>query len=112
MSVGSSAPTDRFNLVGQTWVRPDGVKVFESAGDMLDYFGQIAPIQLTATGDPANETVWTGAAGFPATSTNCTNWTSVSEDAQYGTSSLASVDGASTGNSACTPSRAVYCFQE
>jgi hypothetical protein len=109
-------PSGRMDLSGPPWVRPDGVKLFDSSNDITSSNRLLAPIQVPADGlDPVNDNVWTGAADFSGVNGNCTDWTEVEfNDAVVGRSALAGLAGASFVGSGCEPDATfpVYCFQQ
>ena len=114
VATGTSAPSERFDLSGSTWVRVDGVKVFEQTIDISVQTGveQFAPVQLTADGTPTNEAVWTGGV-FGSFVSNCLDWSTTAGDpGMCGRSSLATRFGAGQCWSPCSASLPIYCFEE
>jgi hypothetical protein len=78
----TASPVSRFSTTGPTWVRPDGVPVVTTAGDLATDV-LVSPINQTASGTyiAGGYLVWVGAnslgaAGTPAST--CNGWSSSS----------------------------------
>ncbi len=119
LSTTSEAAANRFDLSGPTWVRPDGVVLWESAQDVA-FQSPLAPIMVKANGIPRGALVWTGAKNASLVSLSngqesCRDWTSA-----------VVTDGGNTGHAAyngvryfndrgaesCSALRHLYCFEE
>jgi hypothetical protein len=123
LATSSGSAISRFDLNGPPWVRPDGLRIVDSARDITRTV--LAPLEVEADRAiaPRNLQVWTGAETVdgPATDT-CKDWTSASsaDVAVGGASSKAGYDWfAGSGRKkgapiSCDRAAAVhlYCFQE
>ncbi len=108
---GSPGP-ERFDTTRETWVRPDGVRLYGTADELVG--GAIlAPIALTADGETyLDSDVWTGAEdSWPQVGANCDDWTLATETGSVGRSGLTETYEAFSGVAACTESKAIYCLQ-
>ena len=105
----------RFNLVGTTWVRLDGVKVVDQASDLAgSQF--LAPLNLQADGATylgGGHPVWKGAADFNTSGvgTSCSSWTSAVGDGVVNRAAK-SVPFQHVDPFTCSNAAWVYCFQE
>ena len=105
------AATNRFDLDGEPWFRPDGVKLFDVAADMATS-PLLAPIAVTATGAYTTGSVWTGSGSFGEASANdCIDWTDPGPSASTGTAEVLSF-GAGGGLDVCSTQQHIYCGQE
>jgi hypothetical protein len=123
LATSSGSAISRFDLNGPPWVRPDGLRIVDSARDITRTV--LAPLEVEADRAiaPRNLQVWTGAETVdgPATDT-CKDWTSASsaDVAVGGASSRVGYDWfAGSGRKkgapiSCDRAAAVhlYCFQE
>ena len=113
VSLAGLAISDRVNQGGALpWVRPDGVKLFETPASIGLDDSLLAPIQMTASGVPKNSEVWTGAGDFNGTNPNCLDFTTNDEIGIIGVSAISGVNGASFNSAPCSQTRPVYCFQD
>ncbi len=106
VDMSDSPAADRFSLSGETWVRPDGAKVFADAAD-LEEFRPITPIAVTADGeDHLIESVWTGE------NENCDDWENAEAGGTSGRSDFSGHVGRSEGVAGdCSSAHRLYCFE-
>lgn len=72
------SPISRFSLDGDTWVRPDGVPIWDNAADALE-FPPVAPLLIDAFGEISEPgvSVWLGAPSLDSVGTDtCEDWSS------------------------------------
>jgi hypothetical protein len=106
----------RFDLDGAPWVRPDGVSVVATAGDLAA--GKLlAPPTLLASGvHPGGTSVWTGAPNpaVPGGEETCSDWKSqVAEDpGLFGYADSLNFWFTSNMRESCAEGHRVYCFQD
>jgi hypothetical protein len=109
--------TDRFNVPGLAWVRPDGVPLTLDPTDIRDGFELEAPLyQKIDGGFVGDRMVWNGA-GFPnglSPGSTCGNWGSTAGTAWAGQVSRTSASWyGSTNAHACSDTDTyLYCFEE
>jgi hypothetical protein len=131
-TTGASAAS-RFPLGLARWVRPDGVRLVDAAGDLVskDYF--LAPPEVTAIGnhiapglpDGPDFSAWTGAVSPGVVSMkneSCADWTSGSGLGNLGYVGLPAVGGTAASDYgyfisglqrfSCGDAHHVYCFQQ
>jgi len=112
VAIGTTPASERVTVDGPTWVRADGIKLFDSVDDIRRQGTLRVPIQYTADGvDPVNTDVWTGGVDFNEPNfPNCDDWTPGSnEDGVFGKS--ASLEAVAFGVDSCAATHQVYCFE-
>jgi hypothetical protein len=113
VALAGSPAGERFDTGGQTWVRPDGVRLYASA-DELGSGPILAPIAVTADGaDYLDVDVWTGALDyFPEVGPNCEDWSSAGATGSGGRSAMTDTyEAYSDGGEPCTEFRHLYCLE-
>jgi hypothetical protein len=117
--VGTS-PKVRFDTSQAPWVRPDGLRITESATQMFNVALWEAPIVVRVDGAHLfNPTVYMGSTGFSASgtaSTTCGNWSNTSGTVLVGSawrSSVPDIFSDASGTIPCGPqSWALLCLQD
>lgn len=109
----TSAAADRFDLTGPTWVRRDGVSVWENATD-LPGGDMLAPVVFDANGAKSGTLVLGGAPspGDLPTEGTCEDWTAGEGDILVGRSDMSGTAGYGGQVSTCGPDRAFYCLEQ
>lgn len=110
----TTAIRDRMDTDGPPWVRADGIRLVNSAGEInTDVNALLAPIQYPVDGEtPVDEDVWTGAMGFDGVNPNCGDWADGTEGGTVGRSSAAGREAVAHNGSSCGELRPVYCFEQ
>jgi hypothetical protein len=115
LSTTKAAATDRFDLNGRTWVRPDGIPWLEQASDLRD--GRpLTGLSVNSLGTyDAFAGVWTGAVS-PSTRSvgpahSCADWTSSSSTGDSGVPSFTSLQFSKDTSVPCGPGY-LYCLQD
>jgi hypothetical protein len=116
LSTTNTAATDRLDLTGRTWVRPDGIPWLEKASDLRD--GRpLTGLSVDSTGTYVYfDDVWTGAPSPSSTSPtgahSCADWTSTSSTGDEGQPTYTNqLQFTFETNQPCTP-RSLYCLQD
>lgn len=118
VSTTSEAASDRFDVSGPTWVRSDGVILWEEANDIRTK-SALAPIVLSIDGSPLlDSAIWTGSVDLRTRANtngqdNCNDWaTTASGQGIVGNSSRNGSEFFSTKKVACSQSLPFYCLEE
>ncbi|MEM6292845.1 MAG: hypothetical protein AAGA54_16340 [Myxococcota bacterium] len=113
LPTATSAAADRFDLTGPTWVRADGIAVWEHASD-LSHEDMLAPVSFDANGARSAEIVMAGASSpgaLPAAEI-CEDWTTSEGEVLVGRSDTAGPVGFGGQDSDCGPDHAIYCLEQ
>lgn len=119
VSTRTEAAADRFSVSGPTWVRSDGVILWETANDIRTK-APLAPILLHSDGSPVLDTnVWTGSVDLRTRSNstgqdNCNDWQGLDNNGQgiVGISSRNGSDFFFSRKRSCTQdSLPIYCLE-
>lgn len=118
VSTTSEAASDRFHVSGPTWVRSDGVILWEEANDIRTK-SALAPIFLRIDGSPIlDSAIWTGSLDLRTRANtngrdNCNDWTTTASDQGIvGNSSRNDSEFFGTKKVACSQSLPFYCLEE
>ena len=109
----ASTAADRFDLTAPTWVRQDGVAVWENATDLPDG-DMLAPVVFDANGARSGSLVLGGASspGDLPTEGTCEDWTQGEGDVLVGRSDMSGAAGYGGQVATCGPDRAIYCLEQ
>lgn len=112
LATASEAAHSRFDLAGQTWARPDGIKLFDTAAEMAEGHEALqTTIHLHADGSGGFALPWVGIMGSNPASDNCSNWTSTAGHGVNGYS-LEIYDTFNNSGTFCAAEKQLYCFEE
>ncbi|MFO0597668.1 MAG: hypothetical protein U0228_20345 [Myxococcaceae bacterium] len=114
----NTTAASRFSTAGAPWFRVDGVQLTSTAAQLFSSAFWAAPLNVTATGAPANDLAWTGAPGLTvqgAPGNTCQGWTaSTVQDfgglGAVSNSQVGSAFGATTDG--CVIAHRLYCLQQ
>lgn len=112
---GEESAMSRFNTGRATWVRPDGVVLWDKAEDIASR-GPLAPIGLELSEERTSaQRVWTGAINASAVAiedSNCSDWGSKMELGLFGRPTHAGVGFFGPVPTGCEDSYPVYCLED
>ena len=116
IAIQGTTAAELFDLSQATWVRPDGVVLWEKAEDMATS-SPLAPIRLRLDGAPTTSMqAWTGAANqsmMPGLDDNCGNWQLTNSKANIGQpSSVGNLFFKLPQKQDCDTALPVYCLED